>query len=397
MKQMKIKKRIFLLMLLLGVLCAGCGKTGVSEITEGITDTPEAEEKTGNDGENRKQSEATENTGAPVDTGTPENTVTPTEITEYTGTPEERDDMADAGYTMELIIKSREKSFTDISELELTQDRFMELYYSLIDNECIDTVAPYKSFFPVVKQGDIIKEFYLMYTVSDDDIEKATETMMAAVNKALENITDEMSELEKTLVLHDYVVDTVSYNSKGDAIGTAWGGLVEKKCICTGYANTLLYLLHKAGISAIYTCGGDHAWISVCIDGEWYLIDPTWDDTRNYGKHYFFLRTEEEFETGLAVSHEGGHVRNGSSVSGTEYEAVSADFTDWFVHDITGNILYYEGFWYYSEGTAIAKSRIDGSEKEYIYNGSKDAEILRIENGYAVISENGKEKKISME
>lgn len=60
-----------------------------------------------------------------------------------------------------------------------------------------------------------------------------------------------------------------------------YGGLVEGKAICAGYALILHQALLYTGIKSQYVGGygieGGHAWNQVQIDGKWYNADPTWD------------------------------------------------------------------------------------------------------------------------
>ena len=81
-----------------------------------------------------------------------------------------------------------------------------------------------------------------------------------------------------------------------------YGGLVEGKAICAGYA----LILHEAskyiGLNSQYVSGyipreDGHAWNQVQIDGKWYNADPTWDSSsiQLYGKYEYMLLNDEEF------------------------------------------------------------------------------------------------------
>lgn len=53
----------------------------------------------------------------------------------------------------------------------------------------------------------------------------------------------------------------------------------NRKGICQGKANLLKVMLHFQNIPAVsangFTWGMGHAWLYVCLDGKWYLSDPT--------------------------------------------------------------------------------------------------------------------------
>ncbi|MCQ6562448.1 S-layer homology domain-containing protein [Paenibacillus mendelii] len=98
-----------------------------------------------------------------------------------------------------------------------------------------------------------------------------------------------MSDYEKELAIHDYLVLHVAYDydnySKGtvpDASYSAYGTLMDGIAVCQGYANTAKLLLNMAGIEAHIVTGkvkGElHTWNKVLIGGEYYNLDVTWDD-----------------------------------------------------------------------------------------------------------------------
>lgn len=87
-----------------------------------------------------------------------------------------------------------------------------------------------------------------------------------------------------------------------DAAGL-YGGLVNGKAICAGYALILNEALQYVGMKAQYVSGYEpgkqgHAWNQVQIDGKWYNADPTWDseNIQILKKYKHMLIDDEEFE-----------------------------------------------------------------------------------------------------
>ena len=81
-----------------------------------------------------------------------------------------------------------------------------------------------------------------------------------------------------------------------------YGGLVEGKAICAGYALILNEALKYVGIKCQYVRGtepkrGGHAWNQIQIDGKWYNADPTWDseEFQIYRKYQYMLLNDEDF------------------------------------------------------------------------------------------------------
>ena len=108
-----------------------------------------------------------------------------------------------------------------------------------------------------------------------------------------EHVTEDMTDFEKELALHDALVDLGEYDQavydrdtpQGRPDNTnPYGMLVEGYGICLGYATSFQLLMDLAGVECITVVGAafnsssDHAWNLVRLEGEWYAVDPTWDD-----------------------------------------------------------------------------------------------------------------------
>lgn len=98
-----------------------------------------------------------------------------------------------------------------------------------------------------------------------------------------------MSDLEKEIAVHDYIVLHTAYDYNNYVNGTvpddsysAYGVLFKGTAVCEGYAAATQLLLGLAGIeSQIVTGtanGGAHAWNKVKLGDDYYNLDVTWDD-----------------------------------------------------------------------------------------------------------------------
>ncbi len=81
-----------------------------------------------------------------------------------------------------------------------------------------------------------------------------------------------------------------------------YGGLVDGKAICAGYALILNEALKYVGLKSLYVKGCElgksgHAWNQVQIDGKWYNVDATWDSEvyHFYRKYEYMLLNDEDF------------------------------------------------------------------------------------------------------
>lgn len=117
------------------------------------------------------------------------------------------------------------------------------------------------------------------------------------------------SDFEKELFVHDYLVDNIVYDETHYINQNAYSALIDGRTVCAGYARAFQYVMQKLEIPCYYVVGvadEDHAWNIVELDGGFYNVDVTWDDTE-YGRYNYFNKTDAEFakthtRTGLSVN-----------------------------------------------------------------------------------------------
>ena len=146
---------------------------------------------------------------------------------------------------------------------------------------------------------------------SKEQVESAIAQIEQVRNQILQNATG--NTYQDIKMVHDYLVDTISYDSSLSKpyIYNIYGALVEKLCVCEGYARSMKYLLDSLDIPCTIVIGKgtnsegqteNHAWNYVQVDGKWYAIDATWDDPVIIGngtlngayKYQYFLKGSNE-------------------------------------------------------------------------------------------------------
>ena len=132
------------------------------------------------------------------------------------------------------------------------------------------------------------------------------------INDAISLLDDTMSDTEKALALHDYLVLRCDYDVKykyldNKVMFTAYSALVNRVAVCQGYALAYIDLLNAAGIESklVNSDEMNHAWVLVHLEDDWYHVDPTFNDPTfgtqtedgyckpGYVDHEYFLRSEE--------------------------------------------------------------------------------------------------------
>ena len=119
--------------------------------------------------------------------------------------------------------------------------------------------------------------------MSAEELPDAKERFNNALDDILSGVSADMSDFEKELYLHDAIVKSNSYDETYEAPmnHSAYGALVLGRSVCDGYSKLFGCLLTQCGILSTTIsgyCNENHSWNVVKIDGEWYMVDPTWDD-----------------------------------------------------------------------------------------------------------------------
>ena len=115
------------------------------------------------------------------------------------------------------------------------------------------------------------------------------------------------SEYQTALNLHDWLLQQLEYDNSLKW-SSAESALTRGLGTCQAYESAYSRLLSAAGITNSETRDtyDGHTWNAAYLDGEWYQIDCTWDDSvNNYGdfdsQHVYFGLTDEL----MAIAHKG--------------------------------------------------------------------------------------------
>ena len=141
--------------------------------------------------------------------------------------------------------------------------------------------------------------------VSDPNYPSISEIVSEAVAQS-EKETDG-TEYAKAVWLHDWLISRMEYDSTLKW-SSAESALSRGLGTCQSYESAYSKLLTKAGIENVETrdTKDAHTWNAVKIDGDWYQIDATWDDSNDnwYGfdqRHLYFGLTDEL----MTIAHPG--------------------------------------------------------------------------------------------
>ncbi|MDE6748773.1 MAG: hypothetical protein K2K21_06905, partial [Lachnospiraceae bacterium] len=206
--------------------------------------------------------------------------------------------------------------------------------------------------------GTIITEIELTYIATYDDA-----AFRQSVATALSRVNDQMSDLEKAVVLHDYLTINCEYDYQNYLDHTipsesysAYGTLVNRTAVCQGYALTYKYLLNQVGIDCYMVTSDsmNHAWNMIVLDGKNYQVDVTWDDPTwdmiGRSVHNYMFCSDAVFQD-ANHNHHDWSVTSGSEV--VNYQATDTRFDNAFWTDCDSPLVLAGADCYYvsSSGT----------------------------------------------
>lgn len=180
--------------------------------------------------------------------------------------------------------------FPEAKDSSLVSDAFMEAYHQ---NPMILGISGYQ-----------ISRNKMFIRVAYDDNSKVQARKQREIREKLKEVISQivkpgMTDEEIELAINQYLCDTITYDE--DALAnaeennfmyvdesfndsfTAYGALINGKCVCSGYAAAFKLLSDSAGLESIVVTGildGGlaHAWNKVKLDGDWQIVDATNND-----------------------------------------------------------------------------------------------------------------------
>ena len=154
--------------------------------------------------------------------------------------------------------------------------------------EALYTPGKYRLSFLVAESLSNPQRFQINFTVSESDNFKSIETVVTEVVAQCEqecaNSKGTSSyDYDRALWLNDWLVENTKYDSSlmyCSAEGVFNRGLGT----CEGYHEAYAMLLNKAGIETrrVDDFGDAHVWTGIKLNGNWYNVDTTWNDTGDY-------------------------------------------------------------------------------------------------------------------
>ena len=115
------------------------------------------------------------------------------------------------------------------------------------------------------------------------------------------------SDYSKALWLHDWLLEQLDYDNSLKW-SSAESALTRRTGTCQAYERAYAKLLSVAGIENAETRDtyDGHTWNAMKLDGKWYQVDCTWDDSSenyyNFNRTHLYFALSDEL---MAIAHQG--------------------------------------------------------------------------------------------
>ena len=141
--------------------------------------------------------------------------------------------------------------------------------------------------------------------VSSPDYPSVNSIVQNAVAKC--NSETNGSDYSKALWLHDWLLEQLDYDNSLKW-SSAESALTRSSGTCQAYERAYAKLLSAAGIENAETRDtyDGHTWNAMKLDGKWYQVDCTWDDSSenyyNFNRTHLYFALSDEL---MAIAHQG--------------------------------------------------------------------------------------------
>lgn len=206
------------------------------------------------------------------------------------------------------------------------------------------------------KIGDEVVAITPEYSAADKaEAAQMTAQINAATDEILLLINDNMTEFDKVMTVHDYMVLNYYYDTVGlenENANYDASIMVTKTGVCQAYALAFKHIMNKVGIDCLFVSSDamSHAWNLVKVDGQWYHIDLTWDDPtpNKYAqvRHTYALLSSDAIESENLPRQHTGFDLGTLTANSDKY-----DNAPW--RDNVGGIAYCAGRTYYVDANNL--------------------------------------------
>ena len=144
--------------------------------------------------------------------------------------------------------------------------------------------------------GDEVQSLTPTYTCGSAELTAQRAAYEAALADIVAGAPITGSDFDKLLYLHDYFIENYTYDYSY-TIRDAYTFFTQKTGVCQAYMLGLIAAARELGIASkpVTSDVMTHAWNLVLLDGSWYHVDLTWDDSNSLPtatSYTYFLQSD---------------------------------------------------------------------------------------------------------
>ncbi len=257
------------------------------------------------------------------------------------------------------------KETLDLYEYRITVEEFLLIYSDIF------TTAPEFYFLsPKViyhsRDGlfsDQVVDVQFIYDMNRGEREAASALYENELQYIVSLVPKNLSEAEKALFVHDYLIAAYSYDST-ETIYDTYRLFRTRTGVCQATSLAYCAILRDLGMESALCVSPEmgHAWNVVRVDGKWYHVDLVYDDPQpdRCGRvlHEYFLLTDEEI---AAKDHRGWET------------SVKCDSGSYSAHPfwegVSSRMIASDGKWYYIDSTSrkLYRCSFGGANREEVF------------------------------
>ena len=128
------------------------------------------------------------------------------------------------------------------------------------------------------KQKFHLTKVYVRYVIRKKIDKREQKQLRKAVRNIAKKARKKKGKRAQIKYVNDLLVKRITYGDGTRHYSDAFGALVQRRALCTGYARAFALVMNELGIENAFESTSDHIWNRVRIGRSWKIVDVTWNE-----------------------------------------------------------------------------------------------------------------------
>lgn len=125
----------------------------------------------------------------------------------------------------------------------------------------------------------LVRRVSVFYTIRKKTDKKEQKQLRKAVRKIARKARKKKGKAAQVRYVNSVLKKRVTYSMKMRHCYDAYGALIQRRAVCSGYACAFALIMNELGIDNAFERKDTHIWNRVRIGRAWKVVDVTWNDT----------------------------------------------------------------------------------------------------------------------